>query len=131
MDAVAGDSQSPTPKTLLYIRDVILASEDKDDLEQQVHSQSAVYAVRLRAQSLEGRHMAIDVNHIYLTISQGPTSSSTLTQPFNGMDKVLADSFKSKVYRGVSEQLHCTVQGWSATNGVEPRLSVMVMNMLR
>ncbi|VDP28609.1 unnamed protein product [Heligmosomoides polygyrus] len=38
MDAITRDLQKPVPWTLLYAYDVMLACEDKDDLERQVQA---------------------------------------------------------------------------------------------
>ncbi|VDO92928.1 unnamed protein product [Heligmosomoides polygyrus] len=63
MDAITRDLQQPVPWTLLYADDVMLACEDKDDLERQVQAwcdRLARFGLKLNVKKTE--FLATDVN---------------------------------------------------------------------
>ncbi|VDO98592.1 unnamed protein product [Heligmosomoides polygyrus] len=63
MDAITRDLQKPVPWTLLYANDVMLACEDKDDLERQVQAwcdRLAMFGLKLNVKKAE--YLTTDVN---------------------------------------------------------------------
>ncbi|VDP11549.1 unnamed protein product [Heligmosomoides polygyrus] len=63
MDAIARDLQQPVPWTLLYADDVILACEEKDDIEQQVQAwcdRLVRFGLKLNVKKIE--YLTTDVN---------------------------------------------------------------------
>ncbi|VDO72526.1 unnamed protein product [Heligmosomoides polygyrus] len=63
MDAITRDLQKPVPWTLLYVDGVMLACEDKDDLERQVQAWCncrAMFGLKLNVKKTE--YLTTDVN---------------------------------------------------------------------
>ncbi|VDP27447.1 unnamed protein product [Heligmosomoides polygyrus] len=63
MDAITRDLQQPVPWTLLYADDVMLACEEKDDLERQVQAwcdRLARFGLKLNVKKTE--YLTTDVN---------------------------------------------------------------------
>ncbi|EYC05467.1 hypothetical protein Y032_0082g1602 [Ancylostoma ceylanicum] len=63
MDAITRDLQKPVPWTLLFADDIVLASEDKHDLELQTQAWSdrlAQFGLRLNVKKTE--YLTTDVN---------------------------------------------------------------------
>ncbi|VDO36686.1 unnamed protein product [Haemonchus placei] len=82
MDAITKDLQKPAPWTLLYADDVMLASEDKSELESQVQTWSdrlAMFGLRLNVKKTE-----------YLTTD----STEPGTIKINGTELTLTTTFK-------------------------------------
>ncbi|VDO85384.1 unnamed protein product [Heligmosomoides polygyrus] len=107
MDAISRDLQKPIPWTLLYADYVMLASEDKGELEREVQpwcGRLERFGLKLNVKKTE-----------YLT------TDATEFSPI-----------KSKIYRAVVRPVAMYgAECWPATKEVETRLSVMETKMLR
>ncbi|VDO65224.1 unnamed protein product [Heligmosomoides polygyrus] len=110
MDAITRDLQKPVPWTLLYADDVMLASEDKGELERELQA----WCDRLERFGLR------------LNVKK--------TEYLNGVlcDRKIPVRLKSKIYRTVVRPVAMYgAECWPATKEVETRLSVMETKMMR
>ncbi|VDP34288.1 unnamed protein product [Heligmosomoides polygyrus] len=137
MDAISRDLQKPTPWTLLYADDVMLASEDKAELERQVQSwcdRLAAFGLKMNVKKSE--HLTTDVNETSLTFEVNSRVSAAWSK-WRSMTGVLCDRkipehLKSKIYRTVIRPVAMYgAECWPATKKAESRLSVMETKMLR
>ncbi|VDP34217.1 unnamed protein product [Heligmosomoides polygyrus] len=110
MDAITRDLQKPVPWTLLYADDVMLACEDKDDLERESGS--------IKINGTEFARTSV-VKYLGSAIA----SDGDLMVEVNSRLVQVALSIRSVAM--------CGAECWPATKEVETRLSVMETKMLR
>uniref|UniRef100_A0A7I4YDH8 Reverse transcriptase domain-containing protein n=1 Tax=Haemonchus contortus TaxID=6289 RepID=A0A7I4YDH8_HAECO len=136
-DAITKDPQKPAPWTLPYADDVMLASEDKSELESQVQTWSdrlAMFGLRLNVKKTE-----------YLTTNSSEPGSIknngtelTRTTTFKNLGSAIASdgslgfetNSRNRYPAGRDIQVY-GAECWPATKEVEARLSVMGTKMLR
>ncbi|VDO78014.1 unnamed protein product [Heligmosomoides polygyrus] len=145
MDAITRDLQQPVPWTLLYADDVILACDDKGDLERQVQAwcdRLARFELKLNVKKTE--YLTTDVNEsgsikingtklvrttAFKYLGSAIASDGGLMVEVNSREDTRApevDDLQSS--RAASSDVR---RCWSATKEVETRLSVMETKMLR
>ncbi|XGW34527.1 hypothetical protein V3C99_018444 [Haemonchus contortus] len=130
MYTITRDLRKPTPWTLLYGDDVMLASEDKSELEQQINGAELTRTTTFK---YLGSAIASDGSLVFETHSH--VNAAWLKWcSMTGIlcDKDKPERLKSKIYRTVTRPVAIYgAECWPATKEVEARLSVMETKMLR
>ncbi|VDO86743.1 unnamed protein product [Heligmosomoides polygyrus] len=146
MDAITRDLQKPVPWSLLYADAVMLANEDKGELERELqawYDRLERFGLML---NMDGTELARTLVFKYL--GSAVASDGKLMVEVNSRvsgawskwcsltgvlcDKKIPERFKSKIYRAVVRAVAMYRAGcWPATKEVETRLSVMETKMLR
>uniref|UniRef100_A0A183F2B7 Reverse transcriptase domain-containing protein n=1 Tax=Heligmosomoides polygyrus TaxID=6339 RepID=A0A183F2B7_HELPZ len=120
------------PWTLLYADDVMLACEDKGELERQVQAwrdRLAMFELKLNVKKTE--YPTTDVNESgSIGLTFGPVKWRSLTGVL--CDRKIPERLEPKIYRTVVRPVAMYgAECWPATKEVEKRLSVMETKMLR
>ena len=103
LDAISRDLQKPSPWTLLYSDDVVLASEDKDELEQQVQAWSdrlTKFGLKLNIKKTE--YLTTDTNESDSIKISGIELTRTRAFKYLGSEIVSDGSLTSEVNSRVS-----------------------------
>ncbi|VDP11322.1 unnamed protein product [Heligmosomoides polygyrus] len=138
MDAITRDLQKPVPRTFLYADDVILACEDKGELERQVQAwcdHLEMFGLRLNVKKTE--YLTTDVNEFGSIKINGTERARTSVLkhlgPATASDGSLMVEVNSRVSAACPSEPVAMygAECWPATKEAETRLSVMETKMLR
>ncbi|VDO23330.1 unnamed protein product [Heligmosomoides polygyrus] len=134
MDAITRDLQKPVPWTLLYADDVMLASEDKDELEREVQAccdRLERFGLRLNGKKTE--YLTTDFTESSFIKVNGIELPRTSVLKYPGSvvasdGKLMVEvNSRSKIYRAVVWPVAMyDAECWPTTKEVETRLSVML-----
>ncbi|VDP56203.1 unnamed protein product [Heligmosomoides polygyrus] len=143
MDAISRDLQKPVPWTLLYAADVMLASEDKGELERELQA----WCDRLE-RSIKVSGIELPRTSVFKYLGSAVASDGGLMTEANSRvsaawpkwrsltgllcDRKMPEHLKSNIYRAVVRPVAMYgAECWPVTKEVETRLSVMETKMLR
>ncbi|VDO96600.1 unnamed protein product [Heligmosomoides polygyrus] len=153
MEAITRDLQKPIPWTLLYADDVMLACEDKGELEREVQAwcdRLAMFGLKLNVMKTE--YFTTDVNEsgsikingtelartsadgsLMVEVNSHVSAAWSKWRSLTGVlcDKNMSERLKSKIYKTVVRPVAMYgAECWPATKERESRLSVMKTKML-
>ncbi|VDO21228.1 unnamed protein product [Heligmosomoides polygyrus] len=161
MDAITRDLREPVPWTLLYADDVLLVSEDKDELEREVRAWCDLlerFGLRLNVEKTEyltdvtestpsrygielprtsvfkylGPAVAPD-GKLMVEVNSRVSAACSKWRLLTGVlsDRKIPERLKSKIYRAIVRPAMYGAERWPATKETESRRSVMETKMLR